>query len=189
MNNFPEKYRALTTNRFELANFTLAPIRYEDRFLIMQWRNEQLYHLRQSEPLNEKDQENYFSAVLSKVFSEQNPQQLLFSYLESNECIGYGGLVHINWIDKNAEISFIMNTKLERDYFSLHWANFLQLLEKVAFNELDLHKIYTYAYDLRPHLFSTLENSGYKMEAILKEHCLIDNEFKNVIIHSKFKTS
>ncbi|MHC8949275.1 GNAT family N-acetyltransferase [Sphingobacterium hungaricum] len=187
MISFPKEYRVLSTNRFEFANFTLVPIRYEDRLLIMEWRNEQLYHLRQSKPLNENDQENYFNAVLRNVFSEQAPQQLLFSYLENNVCVGYGGLVHINWIDKNAEISFIMNTKLERDYFSVHWASFLQILEKVAFAELNLHKIYTYAYDLRPHLFSTLESSGYKKEAILKEHCLIGNEFKNVVIHSKFK--
>jgi hypothetical protein len=52
-----------------------------------------------------------------KLFEQQQPSQLLFSFLENDKCIGYGGLVHINWIDSNAEISFIMNTQLEKDRF------------------------------------------------------------------------
>ena len=50
-----------------------------------------------------------------------------------DRCIGYGGLVHINWIDKNAEISFVLNTNLESNEFSFHWSNYLGLIEKVAF--------------------------------------------------------
>jgi hypothetical protein len=36
-------------------------------------------------------------------------ESLLFSFLKNGECIGYGGLVHINWIDQNAEISFMID--------------------------------------------------------------------------------
>ena len=39
------------------GQYKIVPIRYEDRFDIMKWRNEQMYHLRQSKPLTEEDQE------------------------------------------------------------------------------------------------------------------------------------
>ncbi len=105
--------------------------------------------------------------------------------MDQDKCVGYGGLVHINWVDKNAEISFIMNTELEKENFSKYWSAYLGLIECVAFNELGLHKIYTYAFDLRPHLYDTVENEGYKKEAVLKEHCLFQGMFKDVVIHSK----
>lgn len=184
--DFSTEYKALSKNIFEKDGFSIVPIRFDDRLDIMKWRNEQIYHLRQDKPLTETDQENYFTKVVSQLFEEEKPQQILFSFLKEDECIGYGGLVHINWVDKNAEISFIMDTSLESEYFYENWVNYLGLIEQVAFKELDLHKIYTYAFDLRPHLYVALENAGFEREAILKEHCFFEEEFKNVIIHSKY---
>lgn len=160
----------------------------KDRYDIMKWRNEQIYHLRQNEPLTRADQDRYFNTVVKQLFETEKPDQLLFSYLEGDVCIGYGGLVHINWIDKNAEASFIMDTKLEQNSFHKHWGVFLDLLEQIAFEELMLHKIYTYAFDLRPHLYQAIEMRKFVKEAVLKEHFVYNNEFKDVIIHSKFNT-
>lgn len=183
--NFPVKYDTLTTNTFLNGVYQLVPIRYEDRLEIMKWRNEQIYHLRQEKPLTPKDQENYFQHIISKLFEQEKPNQLLFSFLKDGKCIGYGGLVHINWVDKNAEISFIMETALEKEHFSEYWQKYLHLIEKVAFEELNLHKIYTYAFDLRPHLYEAIENAGYLQEAVLKEHCLFEGKFIDVVIHCK----
>lgn len=108
--------------------------------------------------------------------------------MENNTCIGYGGLVHINWIDKNAEISFIMNTKLEENNFAFIWVNYLNLIEQMAFNELKLHKIYTYAFDLRPHLYDVMLDVNYKEDARLKEHCFFEGKYIDVVIHSKINT-
>jgi RimJ/RimL family protein N-acetyltransferase len=181
-------YKCLKNNLFSNNGYLLVPIRYEDRLEIMKWRNEQIYHLRQSRPLTIQDQDNYFNTIVNQLFEAEKPNQLLFSYLENNKCIGYGGLVHINWIDKNAEISFVINTELEKDMFKFHWRTFLQLLENIAFNELNFHKIFTYAFDIRPHLFELLLESGYVEEATLFEQVLIDKYFKNVRIHSKFNS-
>ena len=48
-----------------------------------------------------------------------------------------------------------------------------------------MHKIFVYAYDLRPHLYSVLEISGYTQEARLLDHVIIDDKFKDVVIYSK----
>ena len=177
-------YRCLNKQVYSLGDYTIVPLRYEDRFSIMKWRNEQIYHLRQARPLTEEDQQRYFDQVVSRLFEAQQPDQILFSYLEKGECIGYGGLVHINWIDSHAEISFIMDTRLEKEHFARHWSNWLTLVKELAFSELRLHKIFTYAFDLRPHLYSVLEENGFTREATLKEHCFVEGRYKDVIIHS-----
>ena len=181
--NIPN-YICLQHQEQHLGDYSIVPPRYEDRFSIMRWRNEQIYHLRQARPLTEDDQQRYFDNVVTKLYDNPKPDQILFSYLEKGVCIGYGGLVHINWIDRNGEISFIMDTQLEAEHFAEHWSNYLTMLKAVAFDDLDLHKIYTYAFDLRPHLYIMLEANGYKREATLKEHCLFNGEYKDVVLHS-----
>lgn len=180
-------YKALNNQFFSKGNYSIAPIRMEDRHAIMQWRNEQIYHLRQNKPLNEEDQNIYFKTVVTSLFAQEQPDQILFSYLKGEKCIGYGGLVHINWIDKNAEISFIMDTILENTNFNLHWTTFLEMIEKVAFIEIDMHKIFVFAFDLRPHLYNVLEKNHYFKDGELKDHCYIGGQFKNIVIYSKIK--
>ena len=119
-----------------------------------------MYHLRQDKPLTEKSQENYFNGTLARLFDQEKPNQILFSYLKNDKCIGYGGLVHINWIDKNAEISFVLNTEIEKEQFEYHWLNYLKLINQLAFEELQFHKVFVYAFDLRPHLYQAIEKGG-----------------------------
>jgi RimJ/RimL family protein N-acetyltransferase len=152
---------------------------------IMDIRNQQIYHLRQIEPLTKEQQENYFATIVAGLFEQEKPKQLLFSFFENDNFIGYGGLVHINWVDKNAEISFVMKTELEKNYFAKYWSNYLTLIEKLAFEELNFHKIFTYAFDVRPHLYTVLESCGFSEEARLKEHCLFDDQFLDVVYHAK----
>jgi RimJ/RimL family protein N-acetyltransferase len=182
-------YKCLSKQNYSLNEYQIVPIRDEDRYDIMQWRNEQIYHLRQSKPLDKESQDEYFDTVISKLFETENPNQILFSYLENGVCIGYGGLVHINWIDKNAEISFIMNTKLEDKHFYKHWKNFLLLIEELSFKILHFHKIFIYAFDLRIKLYQALDTACYYKEATLKEHTFFNNNFIDVLIYSKLNES
>jgi RimJ/RimL family protein N-acetyltransferase len=178
-------YKCLLKQLFKFGAYSLVPIRNNDRYDIMKWRNEQIYHLRQNKPLTEKDQENYFSNVVNKLFELDQPDQILFSFLQNDVCVGYGGLVHINWTDKNAEVSFLINTELEKKHFQTYWTTYLSLIEEVAFKELGLHKIYTYAFDVRPNLYKVLEQCGYYKDAELNEHVLFHDQYINVIIHAK----
>ena len=178
-------YKVLNNQIFTKGEYKIVPIRFEDRFLIQKWRNEQMYHLRQEKILTTEDQEKYFTKVVAKLFEDESPRQLLFSYLKGDDCIGYGGLVHINWLDRNAEVSFIMKTELEQKYFDMHWGIYLELIEQVAFAELNLHKLHTFAFDLRPKIYEVLESANFQKEAILKDHCFFENKFIDVVIHSK----
>ena len=180
-------YKVLNRQIYTIGSFSLVPIRFEDKLDIMKWRNEQIYHLRQNKLLTLEDQENYFNVVISKLFEQEQPNQILFSFLENDICIGYGGLVRINWLDKNAEISFIMKTELEKNNFEKYWIKYLELIEDLGFNELRLKKIYVYAFDLRPHLYEVLNKGNYFLDARLKSHCKFENGYKDVVIYSKIK--
>lgn len=182
---FPKKYKSLVYDQVFFEEYKIIPIRFEDRIKIMNWRNEQMYHLRQDKLLTNKDQDNYYKNTISKLFNEEKPNQIIFSFLKNDELIGYGGLVRINWIDQNAEISFIMNTNLEEKNFKKNWTIFLLLIEKIGFNQLNLKKIYVYAFDLRIHLYEVLLESNYFLDARLTNHCFFNNSFLDVVIHSK----
>lgn len=184
-----KEYKVLNQQVYSKDQYSIVPIRHDDRYDIMKWRNEQMYHLRQRTSLTKDAQDQYFNSVVAELLKQDKPEQILFSFLKNDVCIGYGGLVHINWTDNNAEISFIMESSLEEKYFEFHWQVFLGLIEQVGFNELNLYKIFTYAFDIRPKLYNALEKNGYYKDAVLKSHCLHDDNYIDVLIHAKINAS
>ena len=56
--------------------------REEDKYSIMQIRNEQMYHLRQSVALTKKNQDQYFKNVVSDLFVKEF--RTTHRYLDSN---------------------------------------------------------------------------------------------------------
>ena len=121
------KYLQLNPQSGQLGPYSLVPIRMEDREDIRQWRNEQMYHLRQNSPLSTEQQDLYFSTVVKGLFEEPNPSQYLFSYLHDGNCIGYGGLVHLDRERGSAELSFIMNT-------SFSYSNLAKIAQDALFS-------------------------------------------------------
>ena len=180
------EYKQLKFSPTSVNGYSLVPIRMEDRELIRKWRNEQMYHLRQQEALTESQQETYFKEVVAKLFQSEQPTQYLFSYVQGEECMGYGGLVHINYEKSSAELSFIMKTELEAEDFRFHWTNYLQLIENIAFKQLNFNRIFTYAYDLRPHLYPILEDRGFLRERLIPNAIMEDGKSIAAIIHSKW---
>ena len=181
-------YASIKEQTLAHNNYTIVPVREDDKYIIMNMRNAQIFHLRQKEPLTIAQQDHYFATVINPLFALEHPPQILFSFLQNNECIGYGGLVHINWVDKYAEISFIIKPELEEQYFADCWQSFLHMIEQVAFDYIKLHKIFTYAFDLRPNLYPVVESCGFYKEAVLKEHCFFEDRFIDVVIHSKINS-
>ena len=177
------KYKALTQQTYKNGDFEIVPIRHADRFEIMQWRNEQMYHLRQNVLLTKTDQDKYFNNTIAQLFEEKQPEQLLFSYLKGDKLIGYGGLVHIDWVRGTAEISMIMETKLQKKHFIEIWTIFLVLIKHVALNA-NLTEVYTFAYDLRPKLYVALEQSGFKMFDRIPKAVRVGSEQVDIVIHN-----
>jgi hypothetical protein len=182
-----KSYTCLLNNCFEIENYTLIPIRDIDKFSIMEWRNAQIDILRQKQPLTKISQQDYFDNVVNSLFEKDKPDQILWSFLLNNELIGYGGLVHIDWESKNAEISFVLcnerNNNIE--LFKKDWSNYLDIVVKIAQKELYFNKIYTYAYDIRDYYFEILHKKDFELEARLKKHIFTKGDLYDVLIVSK----
>ena len=180
-----KSYKCLNNQCFSEKEYTIVPIRSNDKIKIMNWRNDQIYHLRQKNPLTLNDQNKYFKEIISKLFETEQPNQILFTFLKNNEFIGYGGLVHINWEEKKAEISFLLNTTSNEKLFESSWISFLKLIEKVAFQELLFNRIYAYVFDVRKNLYPILAKCNYILESRIKNDYSYNGKCFDSLIYSK----
>ncbi|MBK6836160.1 MAG: GNAT family N-acetyltransferase [Bacteroidetes bacterium] len=181
-------YKCLNKNTFTEGNYTLVPLRDEDKYEILEWRNSQIDILRQQAPLTKESQENYFKTVIAPLFEQEKPNQILWSFLLDNKLIGYGGLVHIDWENKTGEISFLTETSRNKssEVFISDWYNYLSILKPIAQNELGFNSIFTYAYDIRPNLYVALEKAGFKETNRVKNSIEIAGKMKDTVIHTCF---
>lgn len=185
------QYKNIKHSEFVNGNYKLIPIRDEDKYAIMQWRNEQIDVLRQGKPLTKVEQENYFRNVVDKLFEVNEPAQLLFSFLENGNLIGYGGLVHVDWKERSAEVSFLTETIRANDSTVFHgdFVSYLKMIYEAAFMELNLVKLHTTFYDIpeREEYKKVIEEQGFVLERNFKNHVVIGNEPRDAHMYSKFK--
>lgn len=181
-----KNYKILKNKFFKRDNLELCPISYEDIEKIRIWRNQQLNNLRQQQQITKKNQIKYYNENIFSEFSEKNPKNILFSLKRNSILIGYGGLVHISWINFKAEVSLVLNTQIENNkkkkffYFKI----FLDLIKELAFNSIKLKKITTETYSFRKKEICFLEKYGFKREGILKKNIYIKKKSFDSYLHA-----
>ncbi len=168
--------------------YEIVPIRKKDIFLIMDWRNKQINILRQNKLLTKREQIKYYKTTIIPNFFKRHPDIILFSYLYDKKCIGYGGLVHIDWNNKKAEISFLLDPiRLENEkQYEHEFSIFINFMKKISFEKLKFNKIYTETFDLpeRKKHIEVLEKNGFKFEGKLREHVYKKGKYIDSLIHS-----
>jgi RimJ/RimL family protein N-acetyltransferase len=176
---FPELTAISADGRYQLR-----PIHWDDRDVIRQWRNAQIDVLRQQNPLTATEQDNYFSNLVLPQLAQEQPEQILFAFLEDSQLVGYGGFVHIVWSDRRAEVSFLTDTNRSAHLiFSQDWSEYLTLLVQLA-QKIGFHKLTTETYSIRPELLKILENFGFTQEGLLRDHHLINGSPVNSFFHA-----
>ena len=184
-----KNYSILKTKKFALKNMKLISLREEDIEKIRTWRNQQRSILRQNKIITKKEQENYFNTVIVPTFEQKEPEIILFSILQKGKCIGYGGLVHINWKSKRGEISFVTETKRSKSNLKLKqdFETFLEIILNIGFNILNLNKITTETFEFRKNILNILTKKGFVNEGTLQNHVYKNGTFHNSILHCFFK--
>ena len=182
-------YRILSNNIYKIEEYSIVPIRKGDIFLIKKWRNEQMGILRQNKPLTDQEQLAYYENIVVPCFSQMHPPIILFSYLNSNRCIGYGGLTNIDWLSKRAELSFLLDTKRMSNpaLYEKEFTIFITFMKKVAFDDLDFNRIFTETYAFRHEHISCLEKNGFRFEGRMKQHVMIKGVFIDSLLHGFLK--
>ena len=92
-------------------NFSIENIKKNEIEQIRIWRNDSIKFLRQNRKISKKEQILYFKKNIYEQTLSKRPKQILFAFKKDNILIGYGGLVHISWENKNAELSLLLDPK------------------------------------------------------------------------------
>lgn len=182
-------FKALDKQTHSNGDYSIIPIRMQDMEHIRIWRNSQMNVLRQKKVLSSKDQREYFKNIISTFFKLDEPEQLLFSFIKDSELIGYGGLVNISWIDKRAEVSFLLNNTRALNNLKYHedFTSFIELIKDLCFNEMKFNRLFTETYVFRKLHIEILENSGFIKEGRLRHNIYENNKYHDSILHSILK--
>jgi RimJ/RimL family protein N-acetyltransferase len=151
------------------------------------WRNQQIDVLRQKVEISKKEQIRYFRDKVWPDLDSYRPNQILLSIYQDGTHIGYGGLVHISWEDSRAEVSFLLDTRIDEtgDIFTGLFKNFLAGIEKIATENLKLHKLVLETYSFRVNHIAVIEDSGFTREGILVDQVSVNGKWFNSILHGK----
>jgi RimJ/RimL family protein N-acetyltransferase len=182
-------YKVLNKNIFHHSGYSVVPYRDEDKFKVKEWRNNQMDVLRQKHLLTDSDQVNYYSNYVTASFSQEQPRIILFSFLENDNCIGYGGLTNIDWESKRVELSFLIdhNRASQKELYEKDFSAFITLMKMVVFDELKFNRIFTETYDIRPLHIRILEQNRFVPEGRMREHILINGNYTDSLIHGFIK--
>jgi RimJ/RimL family protein N-acetyltransferase len=178
-------WKCLRCQRFEQDGYAIVPLRPEHIEPIRRWRNAQLDVLRQAAPISPAQQEAYFAQNIWPSMERESPSNILMGLLLGHRLIGYGGVVHVSWADRRAEMSFLMDdARAQRpDVYARDFSTFIGLVRRMAFDDLDLHRVFTETYAIRHHHIGVLEAAGFQREGVLRDHVRIGGAFVDSIMH------
>jgi hypothetical protein len=105
--------------------------------------------------------------------------------LEGERLLGYGGLVHIAWEHRRAEVSFLLDTEIASDMeaYSAYFSVYIGLIKTLASKRFGFHKLYTETYRFREGVIHILEENGFRLEGHLLDYVCLDGKWVDSMIH------
>lgn len=179
-------YTLLPNAFYDYEGLCLRAVQPEDIQDIRRWRNAQMEVLRQDSEISEAEQIAYFERVIWPDYASQTPKNILLTLSVENEMIGYGGLVHIDWQVRSAEVSILLrddlaNTAAELD---VYWPKYLRAIKQLSADELGLLELTTEIYALRHRHVQKLEEAGFKEVGRKIDHVIVDGKAYDSILQS-----
>ena len=160
-------------------NLTLETISPSHIETIRRWRNEQMDILRQHKPISEVEQQEYFQGV------HKDQRQVLFSIMGSGKLVGYCGIVNINHVYKNCEVSFLCDTSLinKEEYDKILMFAFEEMF-KYGFEMLNMNRMWTETYSFRTEHLKLLSLVGLSKEGVLRQTVFCGGKYHDSVMHS-----
>ena len=174
------------------GGYSVRAIAREDMEPIRRWRNAQLRVLRQACEIWPEEQRRYFDELVLPTFEDRHPSQVLLTLLLDGERVGYGGLTHIDWGARRAELAFLGPPERSDDperpdaleRYGPDFRAFLALaIDGIAFADLGLHRVFSETFDVRPHTIAILESFGFVAEGRMRDHVRIDGRYADSLLH------
>lgn len=162
----------------------LRAVEKDDLALLRDWRNipEFRRNFREVRELSLSHQEKWYER---SCVANPNDFMFIIVNLNTNEPIGAGGLLYINWIIRSADFSFYIgkdNSYIDDDGYAKDAA---KLLIDYGFKTLNLHKIWMelYEFDTKKINFFTNE-FNFEKDGCLRHNCFENGKYWNSYIIS-----
>lgn len=184
------RYACLSSQSFRDDGREIRPVQDGDIEAIRLWRNAQIDVLRQKQPITAESQKSYYERQIWPTMALPQPDNLLVGYLNDGKLIGYGGLVHIAWEHRRAEVSFLVDPARAGDdaIYRGDFALFLQLVKSLAFDDLGLNRLFTETYATRSRHIAVLEASGFRCEGTMRQHVIINEKPVDALVHGYLRS-
>jgi RimJ/RimL family protein N-acetyltransferase len=179
------KYKFFNFKKIKIEDYQIKHISFNDIETIRLWRNQSIKYLRQNKKISKNNQIKYFKNYVKKQTNLKKPKDIIFLFKKNSLLVGYGGLVHISWENKNAELSFLLNPKItNKKIYKIYFTKYINLVLNLSFKICKLKKIYTYTFGYRKINTNLLKENGFGYEGLLKKHVFKNKKFNDIIIQS-----
>lgn len=187
--SFSRRYACLPAPEYHDGDFSISTVQDTHIEPIRQWRNAQMDVLRQAREISPDGQRDYFDRCIWPTLANPQPANILVTFFERGQPIGYGGLVHIHWEDGRGEVSFLLAPQLASDAegYDRRFSAFLGLIKQLAFDALGLGRLLTETYAFRDRHIATLEGCGFMREGRMRNHVRINGKAIDSLIHGCLK--
>jgi RimJ/RimL family protein N-acetyltransferase len=153
---------------------------------IKKWRNEQQSICRYWKQLTDDNQEDWYF-----TYSDKDSREVIFAIRYtlddgSDVLIGYTGLVYIDWLNRRAEYSILVDLNYHSNYDEI-FQKTTDFIVDYGFNSLNLQKITTETFSHRTHQIELLEKYGFERQGVLKDHIYKDGKYWDSILHAIFR--
>jgi len=182
-------YKCLPQRIYQHGDYKIEPVQPEHIEKIRIWRNEQMGILRQQKSISKEEQIQYYEKHIWSELKSNQPKNISLSYKHQNTLIGYGGLVNLSWVDKRAEMSFLLDSSIAKNdnHRNIYMSNFITLVKNICFNQLFFNRLYTETFEFRKFHIKVLCNNGFEEEGRMRQHIYLDNQYYDSILHSIIK--
>ena len=152
-----------------------------DLGLLRDWRNQEDIRrcTREYRLLNMINQEDWFESISR----DRNNEMYLMSIDLAS--VGVCGLCHIDWVNRNAEVSLYVGPEnMRRQGIG---AKMLRFLEVKAFDEFNLHKLWAEIFSNNTPSMKLFRKYGYVEEGRLKEQIFKGGKYWDSVFFSLYR--
>ena len=163
----------------------LRAIEKSDLQQLLDWRNHVEFRkfFREYRELNSENQERWFE---QKVMGDKSTIMFSIVDLKTGELLGACGLCYIDWINRNADFSIYIgkdNLYIDDD-FAIDAA---KIMMKYAFDELNLHRLWTEIYDIDEKKKKMYDRLGFVLEGRHKETHWTEGKWVDSLYYGKVR--
>lgn len=150
----------------------IKPLDEKSIFDLKDMRNKHMIYLRQYELLSDEDQNNWY-----REYKKNNNHKYYYIQV-MDKIVGYFGLTYIDYINRVAEISFITS-----EYVNEHSRKLLDEAERIAFDELNMNRVFVEIIEYDEFKKEMLEDNKYKMEGRLRQKYYKNGDYFDSLIY------